>query len=126
MQLLERARAVVQRLRGGCTGSTVDTATEIASSSSETRARRVIIAKRSPQYLLIDRAEELPCVLAALDDSSEVAVDTETTGLDPRRDRLRLLSLSLPTIDGGTFFYLLDAGAVDLAPVLERLAEHPL
>src|SRR5262249_55493559 len=79
-----------------------------------------------PRYLLVRDDAGLQTVLAALDDAGVVALDTETSGLDPRRDRLRLLSLALPTVDGGTFAYLVDCFAVDPAPLLERLAEHPL
>src|SRR5262249_47560237 len=55
-----------------------------------------------------------------------VALDTETTGLDARADRARLLSLALDTSDGGTFSYLVDCFAVDPAPILEALAGKAL
>src|SRR5262245_13828919 len=51
----------------------------------------------SDDYLLIDRPEAMATVLAALGEADSVALDLETTGLDPRRDRVRLLSLGLPT-----------------------------
>jgi DNA polymerase-1 len=65
-------------------------------------------------------------VLVALDDATTVAVDTETTGLDPRKDRVRLLSLAVPTIDGGTFCYLVDCFKPNPSPLWERLAEKDL
>ncbi len=76
----------------------------------------------SDAYMLIDRAERLPAVLAALAEADSVALDLETTGLDPRRDRVRLLSLGLPTSDVGSFVYLLDLFALEPAPVFEALA----
>jgi DNA polymerase I-like protein with 3'-5' exonuclease and polymerase domains len=80
----------------------------------------------APPYLHVRNDVDLQVVLAALGEADMVAIDTETTGLNPHRDRLRLLSLALPTVDGGTFVYLVDSFAVDPAPLLERLAEHPL
>jgi DNA polymerase-1 len=53
-------------------------------------------------------------------------VDLETTGLDPRTGHARLLCLSLDTIDGGTFAYLVDCSAVDPSPLWEGLAEKEL
>jgi DNA polymerase-1 len=55
-----------------------------------------------------------------------VALDTETTGLDPRADRVRLLSLAVPTIDGGTFCYLVDVFKLDPSPLWDRLAEKDI
>jgi ribonuclease D len=60
-------------------------------------------------------------VLQALDESSTVALDTETTGLNPRRDRLRILSLAT---DRG--IYLVDCFAVDPRPLWTALAERTL
>jgi len=74
-------------------------------------------------------AAELPMVLDAIDDTLVVALDLETTGLDPRTDRVRLLSLGTDTVEGTTCAYLLDAqalGAQALASVLDRLADKNL
>jgi DNA polymerase-1 len=68
----------------------------------------------------------LQAVAAALDNTVLVALDTETTGLDPRSDRVRLLSLAVDTIDGERFSYLLDCFAVDSAPLWEALAAKEL
>jgi DNA polymerase I len=74
-------------------------------------------------YLLIRSADELQAVVNAVAESRYVGLDTETTGLDPRGDRLRLLSLDCETNDGGRFAYLVDAFAVDPSPVWAPLAE---
>jgi DNA polymerase-1 len=79
-----------------------------------------------PPYLLVSDPAGLPAVVAALDNTALVGLDTETTGLDPRADRIRLLSLAVDTIDGGRFTYLLDCFAVDPSPLWESLAEKEL
>jgi DNA polymerase I-like protein with 3'-5' exonuclease and polymerase domains len=85
-------------------------------------------ARRGPdrRYLLVKDQAGLETVRAALDESKLAALDVETTGLDPRADRIRLLSLSLETTDGGRFPYLVDCFAVDPAPLWEALAEKEL
>jgi DNA polymerase-1 len=50
-----------------------------------------------------------------------VGIDLETTGLNPRTDRVRLLSLST---ERGT--YLIDASRVDVRELFDHLAEKPL
>jgi DNA polymerase-1 len=53
-------------------------------------------------------------------------LDLETTGLDPRTDRIRLLSLNLDTPDGGRITYLVDCFMVDPAPLLAVLPGREL
>jgi len=60
---------------------------------------------------------DLQGVLEALEGCGEVALDVETTGLDPRRDRVRLLSLAT---DRGT--WIIDCFRQDPMPVLRALA----
>ncbi len=79
----------------------------------------------SPHYLVKDR-DGLGAVLAALDDSDVVGLDLETTGLDPRQDRVRLLALDCDTNDGGRFTYLIDCFVVDPTPLWEVLAGKEL
>jgi DNA polymerase-1 len=86
-------------------------------------------APPSAAYRLVTDAEALVAVLAALGDAEEVALDLETTGLDGRRDRTRLLTVAVPTIDGGPVAYLVDCfrmSAESLAPLLKALAEKVL
>jgi DNA polymerase-1 len=80
----------------------------------------------SPLYRLIRDPAVLAAVATALDDTALVGLDLETTGLDPRADRVRLLSLALDTIDGGTFTYLVDCFAVDPSPLWEVLVGKEL
>ncbi len=79
-----------------------------------------------PPYLLVTDRGGLAVVVGALDEADAAPLDLETTGLDPRQDKVRLLTLGLPTIDGGWFAYLIDCFAVDPAPVLEALAGKDL
>jgi DNA polymerase-1 len=76
--------------------------------------------------LLVSDPAALQTVAAALDNTSLIGLDLETTGLNPRTDRVRLLSLNTDTIDGGTFTYLIDCAAVDPSPLWEPLAGKEL
>src|SRR4051794_36791691 len=73
-------------------------------------------------YLSVRSADDLQAVVNAVAESRCVGLDCETTGLDPRADRLRLLSLDCETIDGGRFAYLVDCFACDPRPLWEPLA----
>jgi DNA polymerase-1 len=80
-------------------------------------------------YRCVRDAADLPMVMEAIDNSPAVAVDTETTGLCWRTDRVRLLTLGCATCEGNTFAYLLDLFALPpeaLAPVWEALAGKDL
>jgi ribonuclease D len=77
-------------------------------------------------HALICRHDDLQMVLSAVEDSATIALDLETTGLNSRSDRVRLLSLAVDTIDGGTFSYLIDCFQIEPKPLLEALAEKEL
>jgi DNA polymerase-1 len=72
-------------------------------------------------YRLVRGQAELASVMRAVGESVRVGVDTETTGLDPHTDRVRLLTLAT---DRGT--YIIDLFAVDPAPLWDVLADRPL
>jgi DNA polymerase I-like protein with 3'-5' exonuclease and polymerase domains len=77
-------------------------------------------AERAAFHLIRDAAC-LQTVLPALDESTLIGLDTETTGLDPRASRVRLLSLAT---DRGVFLIdLFAVPAAELAPVFGLLAE---
>src|SRR5262249_33208235 len=80
----------------------------------------------APPHRLVSDPVLLPSVVAAIDSTALIGLDLETTGLDPRTDRVRLLSLSCDTIAGGRFTYLVDCFAVDPAPLWEVLAGKEL
>jgi DNA polymerase III epsilon subunit-like protein len=80
----------------------------------------------SPSFQVVSDPAGLSAVAAALDNTARVGLDVETTGLDPRTDRIRLLSLACDTIDGGTFVYLVDCFDVDPSPLWEALAAKEL
>src|SRR5262249_45411457 len=82
--------------------------------------------EESPSYLLVTDAAGLAMLRTALDSTALLGLDLETTGLNPRTDRVRLLSLACDTIDGGTFAYLVDCFAVDPAALWDVLAYKEL
>ncbi|HEY7312892.1 MAG TPA: DNA polymerase, partial [Gemmataceae bacterium] len=77
-------------------------------------------------YLSVTDPNDLGMVCAAVEESAFVGVDCETTGLNPRTDRVRLLSLNCETNDGGRFTYLVDVFQVDPRPLWGLLADREL
>ena len=82
-----------------------------------------VMRPATPPFVLVDSPDDLAGVAAAVGESALVGLDTETTGLDPQADRVRLLALDCDTVDGGRVTYLVDVGRVDASPVWEALAE---
>jgi DNA polymerase-1 len=81
--------------------------------------------EQAARFVVVGRQQDLVSVLWALDSTAVVGLDTETTGLDPRRDRVRLLSLDTDTIaETGRFTYLIDCFTVDPRPLWEELADR--
>ncbi len=79
-------------------------------------------AKSPPPYQLVTHAAGLSSVLQALDETSRVGLDLETTGLSPQKDQVRLLQLAT---DRGTF--VIDLFSLpDLSTLWEPLAETRL
>ena len=74
-------------------------------------------------YLFVRTADDLSLVVTAVAESRLIGLDCETTGLDSRVDRLRLITLDRETVDGGRFTYLVDVLAVDPSPLWPPLAE---
>src|SRR5215217_9026167 len=70
---------------------------------------------------LITTEEGLKAIVPKIQEAEVVALDSETTGLDPRRDRIRLLSLAT---DSGS--WIIDNFSVDVEPLLEILKDKTL
>jgi hypothetical protein len=116
MSVLDTARKVYDRLKARRNGHAPPPAGPqvVSVGSVETPPP----AECDGWVLVRDRAD-LPAVLQAVDESAQVGLDVETVGLDPRRGRVRLLSLAT---DRGV--WLLDLFALgDLTPLWGPLAE---
>jgi DNA polymerase-1 len=120
---------------GGCVGCRVESATPTQTTEPPVQSEggcvgyHPVVSGNSPgelPYLYITDPGQLPTVLSAIEESRIIGLDLETTGLDPRADRVRLLSLSCDTTDGGRFVYLVDCFVVDPAPVLAVLPDREL
>jgi DNA polymerase-1 len=74
-----------------------------------------------PEYRLVRFPAELLLVTAAIDSASLIGLDLETTGLDPRADRVRLMCLSLHAIT-----YVVDCFALDPSPLWGALSGREL
>ena len=74
-------------------------------------------AKSSPApttYRLITRAADVEMVARAVEESVLVSVDVETSGIDPRNDKIRLLQIAIEREDAQPTVFILDMHA-DLA-----------
>jgi DNA polymerase-1 len=93
-------------------GSPADAADDVSANSS-----RVM-------HTLVGSVDELTVVRQALDETEVVGLDTETTGLNPRTDKIRLLQLATDRA-----IYLIDMFTVPpdaLAPVFEMLGQKEI
>jgi DNA polymerase-1 len=72
----------------------------------------------SGSYELVTDPDRLAEVVAFLEATTEVALDLETTGLNPRKDSIRLLSLATKDVT-----YIVDCQSVDPAGLFPILAE---
>ncbi len=84
------------------------------------------VSSHSDKFMFVNDSAGLAMVQSALDSTAVVGLDTETTGLSARHDRMRLLSIATDTIDGGTYTYLVDCFRVDPSPLWDVLAEKNL
>jgi DNA polymerase-1 len=124
MSVLEQARKTYARLKAQRNGHATAPFRQATGC-----AKSALSAESPPPALtcrLVRESADLPAILAALDNSTLVGVDTETTGLHPRTDRVRLLAVSCETIGSGRFTYLVDCAAVDPRPLWEALAGKEL
>jgi DNA polymerase-1 len=87
--------------------------------ASKSRRKRHAERTMKVTYTLVTAAGQLPAVVDVLGRNTHVALDVETTGLDPLIDRPRLLQLGFPD---GTI-YIIDLWAVpDIAAIGNALA----
>jgi DNA polymerase-1 len=121
MRVLEQARRVYARLKAQRNGHV-----EPPPRPWQGREKSELSEKSPLPFLLVNDADGLQAVAAALDNTALVGLDTETTGLDPRTDRVRLLQLAVDTIDGGMFTYLVDCHALAPSPLWGVLAGKEL
>ncbi|MGB3634080.1 MAG: bifunctional 3'-5' exonuclease/DNA polymerase [Rubrobacteraceae bacterium] len=77
---------------------------------------------RTSSHRLIKAAEDLPEVAETLKNAEAIGVDTETTSLNPRDGRLRLLQLATPE----ETFVIDTFEATDLSPLVEILEDGPV
>lgn len=83
------------------------------------------VSSDAPAYQLVRDQAGLDIVANALEEAGLVGLDLETTGLNPRADRIRLLSLDVDT-NYGRFTYLLDCFSLGASPLFPLLADKPL
>jgi len=77
--------------------------------------------KTTRKHALIATPEQVAELAATLEAATRVALDLETTGLDPRQDRVRLLTLATDRD-----IWLVDCFEVDPRPLLPVLSEQTL
>jgi DNA polymerase III epsilon subunit-like protein len=77
--------------------------------------------KATRKHALITTPEQVAELSATLEATTRVALDLETTGLDPRQHRIRLLTLATDQC-----VWLVDCFEVDPRPLFPALAEKEL
>jgi DNA polymerase I len=73
-------------------------------------------------YICVATPADLATLATAIGHSDLVALDCETTGLNARTDRIRLIAVNCTAADGGHITYLVDAFKIDPSPLWESLA----
>jgi DNA polymerase-1 len=87
-------------------------------SQHKTELLALLASPTRESFQLVQDPADLLSVRQAVEASDHIGLDTETTGLSPRQDRLRLLSLATPT-----GVWLVDCFRVDPRPLWPALAE---
>ena len=88
-------------------------------SGNDMPASAVLAGPGAPPVSLVSDADTLGRLLAALEGEPAVGLDTETTGLDPRRDELRCVQLAT-----GAAAWVVDARAVPDLSSLRAWLSH--
>jgi DNA polymerase-1 len=127
VSVLELALRAYARPKVKCNGHVESNSTFAKAVPAQFRTRdKSDIRDQSPPPVIVSDLVHLPAVAVAVEQSSIVGVDIETTGLDPRTDRARLLSLACDTIDGGICVYVVDLFALVPAILWPALAGVPI
>src|SRR5262249_4664109 len=127
MDTLARARAVYRQLLSQRNGhaaivESTQSGYDINDRNDQSSPALLADGSRAPCFRLIRNVAELHDVTSTLDAGRVVGLDIETTGLNPRTDRVRLLTLVLD--DAPPF--IIDCFALDPAPVFKALASKPI
>src|SRR5262245_64014049 len=95
MDIARKAIANVRAQKGGSAGpaSPATVRYDKNDGNDQSPPRPLVL----PDAVPVTNAADLPTVATAVSGSSLVGLDIETTGLDPRADRVRLLSLACDT-----------------------------
>ncbi len=110
-----------KELRARRLGTTLMRVHPMVVPKAPTTAPEVATVKPTRKHALITTPDRLAELASSLEDVARVALDLETTGLDPRRDRVRLITLA--TV-GGT--WIVDCFELDPRPIFSVLAEKEL
>jgi hypothetical protein len=122
---LKIARRLTAQRRGGAIAppapSVPSRRSDTAQPKTPVPAPNLSSLKATRKYALITEPDQVTELRTYLGAATRVALDLKTTGLDPRRDRLRLLTL---TTEQGS--WLLDCFKVDPRPLFPILTEKEL
>jgi hypothetical protein len=122
---LEIARQLTARRRGGTIASPAPSVPSRHSVAVRREAQEPALEtsgyKGTRKHALFTTPDQVAELMTYLGAATRVALDLETTGLDPRRDRIRLLTL---TTEQGS--WLLDCFEVDPRPLFPILTEKEL
>jgi len=95
--------------------------------STLTASAAIAISSHAPSFSLVNDAQELEIAISVIEGARQLAVDLETTGLKPERDRIRLLTVTAVHSDGSTRTFLFDLfQGLDLVRVLAAFSNKPL
>jgi ribonuclease D len=100
--------------------SLVEPETTEASTTGADRSMTVEVGFEPPKVEYVTQSSRLEKVLPALLQASALSLDTETTGLDPLVDRLRVIQFATPT-----HTYIFDAAAIPLPMLTPVLTTVP-
>jgi hypothetical protein len=117
---LEKARELRAR-RLGASLAPVRSARPSGDSEGRSTESSSATIKATRKHALITTPDQVAELATSLEAATRVALDLETTGLDPRRARIRLLSLAM---EGGV--WLVDCFKVDPRPLFPILASKTL